>query len=288
MTHLTLPAQPPLFPPEAEDYSRLALARSRELTEGMAVIRNQAYGPDAQQTLDFYPPAHEVAGGAPILVFAHGGAWTNGYKEWLGLMAPAVTARGIAFVSFNYRLAPAFRYDAMVDDCLAALAWVRRHGASYGGNPGRLAVGGHSAGGHITMLTAWQPARLKAADIDPDSIQGCFPLCAPLDTRYPDAEPGSGEARAHEVLLDDPAQAADASPVCHLHAGVPPTLLAYASNDLPRILHGNRTAEARMTELGLHHERMEIPGDHFSVALALESPQAAWIQAVTTRIKAFT
>ncbi|USE78396.1 alpha/beta hydrolase [Cupriavidus gilardii] len=132
-------------------------------------------------------------------MFAHGGAWTNGYKEWMGLMAPALTAAGIVLVSVSYRLAPEHKWDAMLGDCLGASAWVYRNIARHGGNPERIAIGGHSAGGHLTMLAALQRSRLFEFGIPPRAIVACLPLCAPLDIRYPQRLPGSGEDLASPV-----------------------------------------------------------------------------------------
>ena len=77
-------------------------------------------------------------------MFAHGGAWTHGYKEWTGLMAPVFTAVPAIFVSVSYRLAPENRFPVPLDDCIDALAYVHRHIADHGGNPARIYVGGHS------------------------------------------------------------------------------------------------------------------------------------------------
>lgn len=112
MDFANLPPQPPLFPAEADDYARQTLARSAEAARLCHRIADVRYGSDYWQSLDVYPAVDAAGGGAPapVLVFAHGGAWTNGYKEWMGLMAPPLVSRGIVFVSLSYRLAPEHRW----------------------------------------------------------------------------------------------------------------------------------------------------------------------------------
>ena len=275
-----LPAQPPIFPIEAEDYARSTLNRSDVAAQHCRRVCDIAYGPDPKQTVDIYLPQASAPDGAPVLVFAHGGAWTNGYKEWMGLLAPAITSAGAALVSVSYRLAPQHKWDDIVDDCRKALAWVHQHIGEHGGDPQRIVIGGHSAGGHLMMLTALQIDKLEAAGVPSTSLMACVPLCAPLDIRYPDRKPGSGEERTHQMLLRDASEAVQASPITHLHAGMPFTLLAYAAHDFPRIVAGNQATAKAMQEHGLAHDVLVVDGDHFSAALDIEAASSAWTRRV--------
>src|SRR5690606_39068550 len=94
-----LEPQPPIFPPEAEAYARRALELSREAAARCEVAFDVAYGPDRRQALDVHRPRGTAGERLPVLLFIHGGGWTNGYKEWVGLLAPAVTAFPAIFVS---------------------------------------------------------------------------------------------------------------------------------------------------------------------------------------------
>lgn len=281
MSFTDLPPQAPIFPVEAEVYAQATLAFSEAALDLCTRVADQAYGADYRQSLDVYPPRTLLEGGAPVLVFAHGGAWTNGYKEWMGLMAPVLTSANIVLVSVSYRLAPAHKCDEMVDDCIAALAWVHRNIHLHGGNPHRIAVGGHSAGGHLMMLSALQEDRLREAGIRREDIVAHLPLCAPLDIRYPERQPGSGEERTHQMLLNSSLEAAQASPICYVRSGMPFTLLTYASNDLPRIIKGNEAMGQELQRLGVKHEMLVLDGeDHFSAALAIKDDRSIWTQRV--------
>lgn len=278
MRFAPLPPQSPIYPEEAANYARTTLERSEEALSRCERIGDLAYGSDYWQAVDVYRPRHVLPGGAPVLVFAHGGAWTNGYKEWMGLMAPALTDAGIVFVSVSYRLAPEHKWKAMLDDCLDAVAWVARHIHEFGGDPKRLAVGGHSAGGHLMALAALSPEALQARGVGREDVFACLPLCAPLDIRYPDRQVGSGEERTHQMILDDASEAQAASPVCLLRADSPFMLVAHARNDLPRIVKGSRAMAAELDRLGVAHESMEVEGDHFSAALDAAEPDSPWMQ----------
>jgi arylformamidase len=276
MSFPDLRPQPPLYPQEAEDYARRALELSAAAVQQCERIADVPYGDLAEQTLDVYPARTARHGGSAVLVFAHGGAWTNGYKEWVALLAPPLNAAGITLVAPSYRLAPHSKWQDMVEDCSAAIAWVHHHIDRHGGDPRRIAVGGHSAGGHLTALTVLQGEGLRARGVPLASIVACLPLCAPLDIRYPDAQPGSGEERTHRMILVDPAQAAEASPICHLRDAMPFMLLAHAREDLPRIVAGTRSMEQALRLRGSAHETLLLDGDHFAPAIAAGDAQSPW------------
>ena len=157
-----LKKQIPMSPP-AEEYSATAFRRTEEAKATTRHILDVAYGPEDDQDIDIYLPDDANATNVPVFMFVHGGSWTHGYKEWMGLMAPALVATPAILVSVSYRLAPECRFPGPLEDCVAALAWVHRHIGEYGGDPGRLFVGGHSAGGHLYTLASLQPARLARA-----------------------------------------------------------------------------------------------------------------------------
>ena len=276
MSFPDLRPQPPLYPQVAEDYARRALELSAAAVRQTERIADVPYGDLAEQRLDVYPARASQPGGSAVLVFFHGGAWTNGYKEWVALLAPPLNAAGIALVAPSYRLAPQSKWRDMLDDCSAAIAWVHANIHRHGGDPQRMAIGGHSAGGHLTSLAVLQGEGLRARGVPPAAIVACLPLCAPLDIRYPDAQPGSGEERTHQMILGDRAEAASASPICHLHDAMPFMLLAHARDDLPRIVVGNESIAQALRQRDCAHETLLLDGDHFAPALAAGDAQSPW------------
>jgi len=125
---------------------------------GVRVLRDVAYGSDAKQRFDVYLPPH--AGNAPIIVMVHGGGWRRGDKRMSGVVQNKMqrwVGKGFIFVSVNYRLLPT---DVLTQaqDVASAVAMVQQKAASWGGDPDRLVLIGHSAGAHLSALLAASPA----------------------------------------------------------------------------------------------------------------------------------
>ena len=117
---------------------------------------NVPYGPTLEETLDIFPAEKP---NAPVFVFIHGGYWRAlSSKEFSGV-ALGLHAQGITTVVINYALCPRVTIDEIVRQTRAALAWTLRNIQHYGGDPARVAIGGHSAGGHLTAMclqTEWE------------------------------------------------------------------------------------------------------------------------------------
>lgn len=113
-----------------------------------------SYGAEPSETLDVFPTN---AAKAPVLVFIHGGYWRSLDKADHSFVAPAFTKTGACVVMPNYALCPSVTIPQIVMQMVKALDWTWRHIAEYGGDPRRITVVGHSAGGHLSaMLLACQ------------------------------------------------------------------------------------------------------------------------------------
>lgn len=88
----------------------------------------------------------------PAVLLVHGGGWMTGRKEQMGFLAERLAKRGYTAVSINYRLAPRHKFPAQIEDCKAALRWMRENAAKYSIDPTRIAGYGFSAGGHLVTL----------------------------------------------------------------------------------------------------------------------------------------
>lgn len=123
-------------------------------------------GPGGDIPARLYRPA----GGSeklPVLAFFHGGGWVQGDLEsHHGLCARLALWSGAMVVAFDYRLAPEHKFPAGVEDCLAGYRWLRANAAELGGDPARVAVGGDSAGGNISIVVSQQTA--AAGETPPD------------------------------------------------------------------------------------------------------------------------
>jgi len=272
-----LPPQSSIYPAEAAHYAASALALSEAAAAQCPTMLDIPYGDDPHQQLDLYLPA-PLAAPAPVLVFAHGGAWTHGYKEWMGLMAPPLVSAGVILVSVSYRLAPEHKFPAALHDCLSALAWTHRNIALHGGDPQRIAVGGHSAGGHLYALAAVRTDLHPRFGLPRNPVIACVPVSGQMNMMFPERQPGTAEARLYETFLEDDEAGRAASPVNYVTRDMPYFLLAYGSADFPRIIKGNRDMVSAMSEAGAAHDELVFDGyDHFRTALELGDSNNPWV-----------
>jgi arylformamidase len=137
-------------PDHAEVLSRWAAA-SALARQSSACVLDLAYGDGDGETLDLFP-APAAARPAPVLVFIHGGYWRSLDKADHSFIAPSFTADGALVVVPNYALCPAVGIEHIVMQMAKAVAWAWNHAAAYGGDPSRIALVGHSAGGHLASM----------------------------------------------------------------------------------------------------------------------------------------
>ena len=103
----------------------------------------------------YYPDIEDKA--KDVLVFIHGGSWNSGKKDTYWWLGRHFANKGVVEVNINYSLAPDHQYRQMASDAAAAIKWVKLNISKYGGNPERIFVMGHSAGGHLTALINSDP-----------------------------------------------------------------------------------------------------------------------------------
>lgn len=153
-----------------------ASARARERHTDMT---ERVYGAEQRERLDVFAAR---APASPVFVYLHGGYWRALDKRDQSFVAPPFVDAGAMVVLPNYALCPAVTVEHIVLQTVQALVWVYRHAAEFGGDPQRIVVAGHSAGGHLAaMLLAcdWKavvpdlPADLVKAAL---SISGVFEL----------------------------------------------------------------------------------------------------------------
>ena len=225
------------------------------------VVDGAAFGPDPRQRLDVWAPK----GGQqklPVIVFFYGGSWNSGLRDGYGFAARALAARGFVVVVPDYRLVPQVRWPAFVEDGAAAVRWTLANIAGSGGDPGRVAVMGHSAGAHIALLLALD-RRWGVAN----SIKAAVGLAGPYDI-LPLTAGGAADA-----ALGNAADLNDTQPIHFARKDAPPLLLLHGGKDttvLPR--NSQRLANA-VTDLGGRAEVRLYPDvTHIGIVMALSKP----------------
>ncbi|MFM8766387.1 MAG: alpha/beta hydrolase [Rubrivivax sp.] len=169
---------------------------------------------EAGHMLDiFLPPADAAsaanrgiaAEGAPVLVYLHGGYWRALSKRDQAFVAPPFAAAGALVVVPDYPLAPKVSVEQIVLQVGQALDWTWRHARAYGGNPDRLIVAGHSAGGHLAAMMLALQWPLLSPDLPADLVKGAVSLSGVFEVEplrhAPFLAPDLGldEGRAHRL-----------------------------------------------------------------------------------------
>lgn len=277
-----LAPQPPLPFAAAVDYSDTALALSAGGWPEVAEHRDLRFGDEAWQVMDIFAPSEPASARRDVLVFFHGGGWTNGYKEWCGFMAPALAARGVILVAPTHRLAPDVRFPVFIEDALAAIAAARLLVADLGGDPDRLFISGHSAGGHVAAMCALKSEWWERFGLPSHSIRAALPVSGILDLHHADPPPGSLEARVYEAVLEKPEDDRVASPLTWLGASSLPFFLAWGERDSERVRRSNGEAANMARSSGASLVTRQYPEDHFGTHLALKDPAHDWYDVLDT------
>lgn len=257
--------------PAQEPFSELGErnhAHVRELSKGIDGL-TFAYGDDPYQEVAVFPA---VDPDGTVVAFMHGGGWTNGYKEWMAYMAPALGANGITFASIGYRLAPAVTWPDNANDAAAAIAWIHTNIADHGGDPGRVFVGGHSAGGHLSAWLAVRDDWQARQGLPVDVIRGALPVSGVYDFTE-----GNGMPMRPRFLGENPANDRDASPL-HTIAQTPPFLMSWGDADFPHLIVQAERMAAALAERGANVETLVIENaDHLEASYACGDSDGPWI-----------
>lgn len=224
-------------------------------------VQTHAYArrPDGELLLDLYRPAPS-AEPAPCVLVIHGGSWARGSRTDFSALNPYLAARGYVVASIDYRLAPAHRFPAALEDVLEALAFLKRGAAGFGLDPRRLVLLGRSAGGHLALLAAYSAG-------DP-AVRGVVSFYGPADLRWGYANPAPRSVYDSCGSLDDflggpperfGAAYDAASPIGFAGPASPPTLLIHGARDpLVSPRHVERLS-ARLSAVGRPHLALVLP-----------------------------
>jgi arylformamidase len=224
-----------------------------------------AYGPTPIEGLDFYSARRQ---NAPIQVFIHGGAWRGGLAKNYAFQAETFVRAGAHYIALDFNNVIETKGDLMpmADQVRRALAWIYKNAASFGGDPNRIFLSGHSSGGHlagVVLTTDWQ----KQFGLTADLIKGGL-CCSGLF----DLKPARLSARSTYVKFTDEAEQALSSQR-HLHLVNCPVIVGYGTLETPEFQRQSRDFAAALKSLGKPVELLVGEGyNHFEMAETLANP----------------
>ncbi|MCM3872530.1 MAG: alpha/beta hydrolase [Pyrinomonadaceae bacterium] len=208
---------------------------------GLLIKKDICYHPEpgknrSLQSLDVYAPASTLPSPHPVVLFMHGGGWRASDKDdQLGVHAnvcKALAARGLVAVNVNYRLAPRVKHPEPARDAAHAFRWIRENIDQYHGDPKKVFVSGHSAGGHLAALIALDPDYLDEVGLSVTAISGVIGICGIYNLAHFARRNWMAEhLMTRAAFGKDSTFRAQASPVNHVRADAPPFLLLNAQQD---------------------------------------------------------
>jgi arylformamidase len=223
------------------------------------------FGPTLAEHVDVYPAGEN----APVLVYVHGGFWYLRTSKEFGFVARGPVSRGVATVVTNYDLCPRVTMDEIVRQTRAAVVWAYNNATSFGGDPARIHVAGHSAGGHLVAMllaTDWEGEYGLPVDIikGATAISGLYDL-TPFPYTFLQPKLQLGYVQVYRN-----------SPIRHLPGASAPLLVAYGDNETDEFKRQSEEYLDAWRAGGLEAERLILQGkNHYEVIdgfLDAESP----------------
>ncbi|MDR1096561.1 MAG: alpha/beta hydrolase [Tannerella sp.] len=206
--------------------------------------------------LDLYYPAK--AENFATVIWLHGGGLEGGSKH----IPVELKNKGFAVVAVNYRLSPEAQNPSYIIDAAEATAWVFKNIAKYGGDPGKIFISGHSAGGYLALMIGLDKKYMAAYGVDADRIKGLIPVSGQTNTHYT-IRKERGQPFGIPVIDEY-------APINCVRKGLPPTFLITGDRELELTARyeENLHLKAIMRSLENNVELYELQGfDHGTVVV---------------------
>jgi len=192
-----------------------------------------------EQNLNIFSPrrSNELK---DVFVFIHGGNWNSGRKEIYSFLGNRMARKGVVTVIIDYPLSPEATYKEMGLASARAVTWIHENIQNYGGDPDKIFVSGHSAGGHLAALIAVRDEYFSpAGKVNP--IKGAIMIdAAGLDMYGYLKESNYPEDNTYiQTFTNDPVIWKEASPMYHLYKGMPPFLIFRGGRTYQSIINSN-------------------------------------------------
>ncbi|WP_432768282.1 MAG: alpha/beta hydrolase [Sphingopyxis sp.] len=226
------------------------------------------YRPGPRGKLDIWVPAGtKKSDRLPVLVWLYGGGWYSGARGDYGFAGRAFARQGFIVVIPDYRIVPDGHWPDFLEDSAAAVAWTAKHIGDHGGDPGRIALSGHSAGAYNAVMLALDPQWMKAAGSDTSVIRGVAALAGPYDFH-----PFEKGGRA-DVAMGDIRPVEQTQPIHFVRADAPPLWLGHGTADTVVRVRNSQRLAAAMARVGGQATLREYDGlSHNDLVMAFTPP----------------
>ena len=186
-----------------------------------------------------------------VFIFIHGGSWNSGDKSLFNYLGSRLARKGIVTVIIDYPLSPKANYNQMAGASARAANWVKENIGRYGGNPNKIFVSGHSAGGHLAALIAVRTQYFDSIGTT-SPIKGVILIDAAGLDMYDyllDGDYGPGKTYL-KTFTTKSVIWKEASPIYHLHKGMPPMLIYRGGETYPSIIKSNEAFVKELKRVG--------------------------------------
>lgn len=245
-----------------------SLQAQAKAPKGIKVHRDLQYVKDGheRQRLDLFLPP-KTDGPFPVVVMIHGGGWQNGSKDQVPARVLAV--KGYAVARINYRLVRHAVFPAQIEDCKAAIRWLRAYARTYNLDADHIAVWGSSAGGHLAALvgTSADVKQLegKGGNLDQSSrVQAVIDWFGPTDFLHVHDDFKHARVAIGKLLGGPPSDrkklAALASPVTHVTKEAPPFLILHGDKDPVVPFRQSEILAAALKKAGVEVTLIKVKG----------------------------
>ena len=249
-------------PSEITNKPNVPAFMATRMFSGIDTIQSQALvyknAGSKQLLMDFYPSL--AAGKRPCVIVVHGGSWKSGDNKQLPELNSYLAKNGYHVAAINYRLAPEAQCPAPVEDVKDAIRYLKERSTELNIDTTRFVLLGRSAGAQIALLAAY-----TLQDID---IKGVIDFYGPSDMVWGYSLPSNPMIMDSRKVMEDylggtyrshPQNFERSSPLLHVTAKSPPTLMIHGKNDVLVAYEHSRQLNLKLQQLGVRHYLLTLP-----------------------------